>query len=94
MGKERDIFIFLMEVTVQNIQKVVFFLSIFMKEILHFKLPDRIQPFELILISEWIRPENSAGYTKRTDFLVFPPHIPNFGRIEHKARQADSHIYL
>lgn len=94
MGKERDIFIFLMEVTVQNIQKVVFFLSIFMKEILHFKLPDRIQPFELILISEWIRPENSAGYTKRTDFLVFPPHTPNFGCIEHKARQADSHIYL
>lgn len=50
-----------MEVTVQNIQEFVFFLSIFMKEILHFKLPDRIQLFELILISEWIRPENSAG---------------------------------
>lgn len=65
-----------------------------MKEILHFKLPGRIQPFELILISEWIRPENSAGCTKRRDFLVFPPHAPNFGRIEHKARRADRRIYL
>lgn len=47
-----------------------------MKEILYFKVPGRIQPLELILISEWIRPENSAGYTKRTDFLVFSPHTP------------------
>lgn len=65
-----------------------------MKEILHFKLPGKIQPFELISISKWIRPENSAGCTKRRDFLVFPPHPHSFGCIEHKARQADSHIYL
>lgn len=42
-----------------------------MKEILHFKLPGKIQPFELISISKWIRPENSAGCTKRRDFLYF-----------------------
>lgn len=46
-----------------------------MKEILHFEFPGGIQLFELILISEQIRPENPAGYIKRTDFLVFPsPH--------------------
>lgn len=65
-----------------------------MKEILYLKFPGRIQLFELILISEWIRPENSAGYTKRTDFLVFHIPHPDFGHSEHKARQADSLIYL